>query len=561
MPDDRVACKRHEGNAVIAKCLSCGEGVCRECREEFGYFCSKECLEKVKGTVDPVQKAERKKVVSEAQKLARFMSRVFSAVAIAIVLILAYGVWSLFLAPYGKLAWSWNGSVSPEDFIKLGSAPGSLFFISQGSVVHFDAAKGRPFSVQSQKELAGLNERLGDAGDLTVLRGERSLGVLDSKGALLWRKDLPGELHFGSCSEDVLALLVWMHGKGKDKAKDEDGEEESGRISYSRSLMVLNPADGSVLFERKLPPEESLSKLAAGPGVFAAFEERYSKDKAEFSIKVFDAKTGASKWQVKPKSLGSWGPEFLGSALAFSTEDSLNAVKADGSGKLWSLPLKRYGLMSESVKVVWPYLVASQEGSLSCVDLESQKVLWSEDPGFYVHDFEIDSGRVYLQGSKTNDAAIEVKDVKLPDTMEGLKDEGLSKEGLAALAKNVKRSESALAAFDLKTGKLLWQRGKAVGRLVCGDGRLVLATDTAKDTMISMIGGTNKGDACVFQIDPASGADIVNGRNPIGLTGPYSICGNMLVGIVYDRDTGGPTLGMGKRQQESFLGLAAFRLK
>jgi len=589
--EERVCCQRHEGNAVIAKCSACGAGICRECRDEFGYFCGKECLEKVRGTVDPVQKVERKKAAAQTQSLERTMGFLFKAIALAIVLIVAYGAWSLFFAPYGKLAWSWNGKVSPSDFIRLDSAPGTLLFLSQGCASLVDCSKGQAISVKEEKRLDGLSELVGKAGELSVLRGEAAIGAISSDGSLVWRKDIPGKvvvnlkdgqsekngnpdffsrrLLFVSASQSaVMAISAPLRRLGisiNEKAFDESGklvgEREVPPEEDVMTVSALSPSDGSLLWEKPLAKDEWVSKLTAGNGCFAIASARYGKDREELSLKVCDLKTGAPKWQVKPKTLGSWGPEFLGDALVFATSDSLNAVKADGSGKLWSLPLGRYGLMGESVKIRGSFLIVAHESELSCVDLEAQKPLWTQDAGVYVYAFDADAGRVFVQGSKTAEAAAP-KDVKLPDTMEGLKEEGLSKEGLAALAKNVKRSETLLTAFDLKSGKQLWARGKATGRLVCGDGRLALTTDTARDMMISVIGGSNKGDSCVFQINPANGADVTNGKNPIGLCAPYFIVGKTLVGVVYDRDTGGsPAFGMGKRQQESFLGLAGFRLK
>ena len=98
-------CPRHEDQPTIGNCIKCGKPICRECRSEFGYFCSAECREQSRGEIDRTAQAERAETMASAGRLFVLVKRILLLVLAVILVGIGWGVWKTWMRPAGKLAW------------------------------------------------------------------------------------------------------------------------------------------------------------------------------------------------------------------------------------------------------------------------------------------------------------------------------------------------------------------------------------------------------------------------------------------------------------------------
>ena len=547
-------CKRHEGLGVIGKCQVCGVGICRECREEFGYFCSKDCLRKSSSSVDPVAKLNTQRKLEDGFRFERLLGLCFKIAGGLALLGIGFLIWSFFLSPYGKLAWRWDGKVSTEAFIRF-DAPGErLLLLSGPYATVFDAAKGKPVAGAQGESIEKLDKFSGLLSGGAVLYGHSCVGIMAQDATLLWFKEFK--------EQNVKAIA--LGGDSVIVALDKDFSHLDAKrpLEDLSSLLAISGKDGSILWTRQIPKDEIILSLCAANGRFAYSGFTVEKEQYKNFLKVCDSATGEPAWQIKLNTRTTAAPFFAGDAIVFSNGDSMNAVSVDGSNKLWSVKSRPHSFMEDYKKISGSFLVFLGDTGLVCVDLKEQRILWKKDFGFSFSSFHLDSGRLIALGYQRDAAPIIQDDEKKPSTMEDLKDAEMTSVGVMnKMAKGFKKESPSLLAIDLKTGVALWRHEHAVGRLVCGSGRAALVVDTAKDLMISMIGGSQKGDICVTQIDLSSGKKSAEGSDSIGLTEPFAIFGSNLVGVIYDREVSGPGLGMGKVPLPRYLGLAAFKLK
>lgn len=554
----KETCKRHEGIAVIGKCLACGEPLCRECRDEFGYFCSRECLEKSRSSVDPESKAKTKLNVEKGMRLERILGLSFKIAGGLLLLGIAIVIWSVFLSPYGKLSWSWKGEVSPaREFIRLDAKGGRILLFNGPFATILDTAKGQPKAGAKGEELQRLEHFDGRIGSATLLHGDSCAGLLDDDCALLWFKDFKGR-HVLSVAGDqahVIILLAKDYGDKDDEADAKSEKEPAGAI------LCIRADNGATVWTRPLPPGESASHLCAADGRFAYLANAVEKNEYVSLLKVCDSATGEAKWQVRLKGHSYTPPLFAGEALIFTNGGTLNAVSADGSAKLWSVKLGENGFIGESsLKPSGGKLVFPSSKGIACADVKERKIDWERSLDCDIGDLIADNGRVFILGC-TKAPAVAPEQEK-PSTMEDLKDSELTPAGLMGKAvQGFKKNTQILMALDVNNGNELWRKEGITGRLVCGDGKVALMVDTAKDLMISVISGSMKGETGITQLSASSGKQIASGTDKTGLTSPLMICGDKLVGVVYDREGPACVLGMGKTPPIRHLGLAAFKLK
>ncbi len=550
-------CERHEGNGIVGKCSVCGKGTCRECREEFGYFCSQECLERSRGSVDSGEKERTRQRLEQGLKLDRILSLSFKVAGALLLLCIAYFAWSLFLSPYGKLAWSWNGEISEKGFFRLDPKGSKLLILKGPFATVFDAAKGVPVAGAKGDEIQRLDSFSGRLGSSSLLHGDSCFGLLTDDCAFTWFKDLKGQrlVSLAFDQERVVALL------SKGYAVDDEAKDAK-EPSQPLSLLCLRASDGSLVWSRPLPSGESATGLCAADGRFAYSAAAIENGEYAQFLKVCSLASGEPQWQVKLKGHSYLPPFFAEESLVFASSGFLNAVASDGSGKLWSLKLGEGVFLSESsMKLSGSKLLVQTSKGLACVDLKGRKVAWERSLDCNVWDLHVDGGKAFMLGSIRESPSRPSSEEK-PATLEELKDSELTPAGLMGKAANgFKSNAQTLMALDIKDGKELWRKEKAVGRLVCGDGRLALLVDTAKDLMISAIGGSLKGEMGVTQLSPSSGEKIASGSDKAGLGEPFAICGDKLIGVAYDRDSSVCALGMGKAPPIRILGLAAFKLK
>jgi len=94
-----VFCAKHPREPATEKCAVCHKPICPKCLALFGYFCSPFCKAKADAENIRVPAYANLSTAVEARLLRR-MARVFAAIAVLVVLILAAGGWYIF---YGRL--------------------------------------------------------------------------------------------------------------------------------------------------------------------------------------------------------------------------------------------------------------------------------------------------------------------------------------------------------------------------------------------------------------------------------------------------------------------------
>ncbi len=216
------SCEIHRGEKVVGRCSACRKGICRLCREAYGYFCSEACKQVV-GTEDaPADDwaawwgQHRRPDCAEQAKIARFGAHIdrwmritkrwiLPAGAVLIVLVIVYKATSR----AGEVIWEFR---PPEDkALSAITAEGSLVYVgcADGTLYALDKRKGtvrwtfkcgeglhkaKPIVLPSRY---GTN--LGVEPDLRaglcIVWDDSEMYALDGKkGKLVWRKPLPSAL-------------------------------------------------------------------------------------------------------------------------------------------------------------------------------------------------------------------------------------------------------------------------------------------------------------------------------------------------------------------------------
>lgn len=189
--------------------------------------------------------------------------------------------------------------------------------------------------------------------------------ALDLDGRIIWRKDvgrfLPEQYKYGYAASPTIykdMLII------------------AGDSDTSAWVQALNVADGQVVWEQKRPLFLNWSSpiVASLPG----------GDQLLLSglhmISSYDPSTGKVLWQTKCLTMATCGTCVWENDLIFASggypDAETVAVKADGSGVLWSNKVMCY---EQSMIVHDGYLYAfSDKGIAFCWDAKTGKEMWKE---------------------------------------------------------------------------------------------------------------------------------------------------------------------------------------
>jgi len=138
-----TVCETHENERVIARCTVCGRGICKQCRDAFGYYCGEACREKGRRrSMGPSGDEERRQMSEFGKKLDRWIAiikwRVAPGIAALIVLVI---IWKA-TSDEGDVVWEFR---PPADapFSELALA-GDAVLASCGKTLRaFDARSGK----------------------------------------------------------------------------------------------------------------------------------------------------------------------------------------------------------------------------------------------------------------------------------------------------------------------------------------------------------------------------------------------------------------------------------
>jgi len=138
-----TVCETHENERVIARCTLCGRGICKKCRDAFGYYCSEGCREKGRRrSMGPSGDEERRQMSEFGKRLDRWIAifkwRVAPGIAALIALVI---VWKA-TSDEGEVVWEYR---PPADAPFSGLAlDGDAVLASCGETLRaFDARSGK----------------------------------------------------------------------------------------------------------------------------------------------------------------------------------------------------------------------------------------------------------------------------------------------------------------------------------------------------------------------------------------------------------------------------------
>ena len=89
-PPARQTCPRHEDMPATTKCSECGKPICRLCVEQFGYFCSAECLEESRADISTEDREEFERENEELEQVTRRTARIGWIVGLVALAALAF---------------------------------------------------------------------------------------------------------------------------------------------------------------------------------------------------------------------------------------------------------------------------------------------------------------------------------------------------------------------------------------------------------------------------------------------------------------------------------------
>lgn len=543
-------CPRHDSLPVIGNCINCGKAICRECRSEFGYFCSGECLAASRGGFAIEEKEEFQRDMETAARTISIVKKVLGVAAIIFAVGIGWFVWKVFLDPAGKLSWRWEYKASSDDFFILRHDETMIVLKSGDSIITVNPKRGKEISRITKEEFLKYNKLIKILPEGALFTSQDSAVVIGFDGNILWEKKFDANVTHASAGESQVLIVRQI----------EEPQKENEEFPLFRTIFVAaDIADGKILWEKESKDFASTVNIGSGSKSFAYTSSGQMADgKYVCILKVVDLKTGKERWQTKLDSFLSWGPKIINEMVIFLSGNNFAAVSEDGRRKLWNFPMKGF-FSDEQMKIYGSLLIINGSESFVCIDLQQQKILWQKKIGLFPESFEYASGRIFLTGTTEEEAAGGAEEeVKLPPSFEQIKDHDFLQEGSGDALKKKKKLKGILLCLDAETGNELWRKENVRGEVVADSERLIVVTDMARCYFSVLTIGDK--ETIVLQLNPKTGKEICKHKSRLATIGPYMIIGRKLVGVEYEAPEGGIT-SLSCIPGEKYLSLAGFNLK
>lgn len=547
-------CAKHNELPFIGECLSCGKKLCRECRAERGYFCSDECLEKSRSTVDTTAREEFKKTQASTEKIAKIIKTCALLITLFIVFIVAKWVYVEFLDPAGSMVWQWKITPPVNDFLLIACKDDNALVKRENSAVIVDLKTGQEISSSKDDVLGSCDElvkRL-DAGG-ALLRGKRLIAMLNGDGTVGWSKKFNYDINKIVIAENDAVLVK--------TAPERDLYEKLKPDDVTAYLTVLELKNGGRRWRKEFTGFSYIYDLVAGAGKFVKVVSVFKDRKYESYMEVCDLKSGKPLWKIKSKKGTGSNLMLVGNVLLFQMEKTLSAVDLNTAEKLWQTPMKGLG-WKNNIKVEGNNMLIDNGQALLCVNSRDGKKIWEKDIPESLESVAYADGRIYSIFVIYEESEEKVEEVKvdLPPAFDQLKDmDILSGEKNSSTTRARTTSKAFLTCQDMATGEELWRTPNVLGTCIAGNGKLVVVNDTSQLTFLNVSNG-GLGSIIIRQFDPETGKQLFERVETAGLENPYFIYENKLIGCEYERIRGGVG-GLQMGQKRAYLGLAAFLLK
>lgn len=546
-------CARHNDLPFVGECLTCGKQICRECRAERGYFCSDECREASRSTVDTAAREEFRKNQASTEKIVKIFKICTLVVTLIVVFIVGKWVYKEFLDPAGSIVWQWEVHPPAQDFFLIGHKDGKALVKREKSTFFIDLENGKEISTAEDKRLGECKElvtRLKSGG--AILRNERVVGMLKSDGSLGWIKRFKEPItRIVVVDGDAVLVMTTPDRELFEKLRPED---------ITSDLTVFDLKNGGRRWKKEFTNFTYVYDLVAGGGKYIKAVSIFTKEKSEAYLEVCDLKTGKAEWKIKSKKSSGSNLMVVGDLLLFRIQNVLSAVDLQTKKKLWQIPMKGWG-WKNNIKIEGDKMLIDNGQSLLCVNPHDGKKIWEKKMPESLVSVTYADGRIYsifVEYEETEEKVEEVK-VELPPSFDQIKDVDVLSGGKPTKARVKTTSKSFLSCQDMADGKELWKTENVKGTCVAGNGKLVVLTDTQQLTLMN-VSNDGMGSIIIRQFNPENGKELFDRVDGTGLAGPYFIFGNKLVGCEYERTRAGVG-GLQLGQDKAYFGLASFLLK
>jgi outer membrane protein assembly factor BamB/endogenous inhibitor of DNA gyrase (YacG/DUF329 family) len=566
-------CKRHEDEPIIGKCVKCGKPICRECRAEFGYFCSPECLNRSRGEIDRAAQAKSARAIADASRLLGVVKLIFLGIALLALAGIGYGAWRAWLRPVGKLAWQVPCSCSFSQLQWLAGPDRTAVLRSGGRLARIAPGATGIVPGAEDADLAQCGEPLADLPDGALYAvGETLLRVAD--GAVAWRHAFAGKVVVAAAAAADAIVVAWQ-----DPAPSGDIDEEDYAAFLKprpAHLAGMSISDGNILWEKELKDTFGIQHLtAAGSQYLCSFQQVAAgkgpagggeEEGTENIFRMGESATGKDRWQVKtPDFSFGLAPRIVGDLVLFHAGGKLVALGADGRSRRWEMATPDL-FDTGQMEIAGDAIFLSLGERLVCVSLADGAVRWERPTPALCEDFTVADDMVYLltaEEKKSSDAPAPppAPPTALPpsmDDVEDLKDiNALIQHSAGAQASG--RLESVLLGLDAATGAERWRIARLRGDVVAAEGQVFMVTDGARHYGGLLVLGGGPAVTTVRGLEPRTGRELFARSHPFSMTGPYRILDGNLLGAIYDGEGArGGTFGSAMAES-TVIGVAAIR--
>lgn len=525
-------CGRHPEQSATIRCARCGAAICRECIQEFGYFCGAECLEESRASVSP-QDLERRE--REDQELRKFSghSRRIAGIAVAVLTVLvAWWLWSAIVGAPGKPAWTWQpkGLENPEI---VGVNGKSLLVLSGRRLVIVNAANGRE---QDSIELpvspdGGFHQTACRDGRLSLAGAMNALSIdLDKKNVR--HLSFAERCADAAISQDGRVVCALFHENYDYIA---GATETPSRVichtfGGTDPVWELGCDEGGARFTRVMAVGDFVAVLQEAGTALTR--------RGACTVSIHDLASGARKWRLAFGQPLAWGPASEDGFLAVQAGNTFVVVDLQGNQK-WSATVSGTDVPAHLIADSRVYL--RQENGEECRDLATGRTLW-RSPAVFDGEFLVRDRKRLIASGFAPKAESTGTPGGLPggnDSTEILTD--LS-SGTAALLQGF-LSRPVVTALDPDTGKDLWRRDNISGRLYGTPAQLVAVSGAGSVNLLQMFAGGG-GGTTIRQLSAKTGETRYTRFLDFPFA-PYGVVAGRLAGVSYDLD--GRTAVMGLR--------------
>lgn len=529
-----TVCETHENERIISRCSVCGRGVCKMCRDEFGYYCSQACREKGRRrSVAPSEREEERQLADFAKKMSRWIAiakwRVLPVVVVLVLIVIVYKLTD----DRGEQIWKFTptGEVAISPITLSGEA---VLAGCHRTLRAIDAGSGKElWSFEAEGDLSGWEPV--DAGKgLCVVRDEARLYCLDAaKGKLLWKHGVAGEIIWGpAAGAGVVVTVCDLYREPTQEERDDANAMsltgrswvDPTRLPALRERAAASGTDlrtGKELWTVRFAKDSICRGFALdGKRLYLCLNEPGEKGDRSF-LALFDPASGKEQWRKTVGAVEDTGEPagallrglgqlrsaggdparaaalfggMMRAALAEIAGGGANALIPTGKGVLVT-SMDGLACFSSGGKRLWKSSLGPPIGEpvlagrriyypgtkgVQCLKLADGKKLWSAATGAPASPPVVAGGLLLVSTRRTETVkGLQPKaTIKLPQPKaKGVEDIQKMMNSAAAQSGPDEVTINVLSAFDAATGEPAWTTDGAGGKILC-QGKCIFTVNT-----------------------------------------------------------------------------------